>query len=94
MGEPMTENDLVVLEEAYGRLNAEAILSYLEAFGVPGMISMEAVGSVYSFTVGALGRVQILVKQENVERAKELLAEFYSQASEENIIELDPDEEE
>lgn len=89
IGDRMTEHELVVLDEVSGRLNAEAILSYLEAFGVAGMISMEAVSSVYTFSVGALSRVQILVTKEDEARAKELLAEFYTQAPVEDLIEFD-----
>lgn len=77
----MTEENLVVLTTVPGRINAEAILSYLQAFDVQGMISMEAIGSVFPLTVGKLGSVQILVREENMEKASQLLQEFYSENS-------------
>lgn len=80
----MIDNDLVVLDEVSGRLTADAIVSYLEAIGVPAMVSMEALGSVYSLSVGALGRVQILVSQADEALARELLSVYYSQTAPEN----------
>lgn len=77
----MSEENLVVLTTVHGRMNAEAIFSYLQAFDVEGMISMEAIGSVFPVTVGKLGSVQILVKDEHLEKANQLLQEFYSENS-------------
>ena len=85
----MAERKLVELTTVPGRLTAEAILSYLQAFGVQGMISMEAIGSVYPVTVGELGEVQILIREEDFENASEILADFFR---ENNAAELPSDE--
>lgn len=87
----MAERKLVELTTVPGRLTAEAILSYLQAFGVQGMISMEAIGSVYPVTVGELGEVQILIREEDLESAAEILADFFR---ENNAAELLSDEDE
>lgn len=85
----MAERKLVELTTVPGRLTAEAILSYLQAFGVQGMISMEAIGSVYPVTVGELGEVQILIREEDFENASQILADFFR---ENNAAELLSDE--
>ena len=83
----MTNKNLNVLTEVPGRISAEAILSYLQAYGVDGIISMEAIGSVYSLSVGKLGNVQILVKNEDIEQAKQLLEAYYQEApADQNLI--------
>ncbi len=75
----MAEKKLVELTTVPGRLAAEAILSYLEAFGIQGMISMESIGSVYPVTVGELGEVQILIREEDYENASQILADYYQE---------------
>lgn len=87
----MVEKKLVELTTVPGRLTAEAILSYLQAFGVQGMISMEAIGSVYPLTVGELGEVQILIREEDYEKASVVLDDFYHESS---SAELQADEDE
>ena len=75
----MTDKKLVELTTVSGRLTAEAILSYLQAYGVQGMISMEPIGSVYPLTVGELGEVQILIREADYEMASQVLAGFYQE---------------
>ncbi len=88
----MLNEKLVVLTTVPGRLNAEAILSYLNAFDVNAMISMEAIGSVYPVTVGELGSVEILVLENDFERASSLLEDYYQEDhSAEDFIEYDED---
>jgi hypothetical protein len=85
----MTDNKLIELTTVAGRLSAEAILSYLQAFDIQGMISMEAVGSVFPLTVGELGEVQILVRQEDYEKASQILDKYYQQAASVELLDED-----
>lgn len=87
----MEEKKLVELTTVPGRLTAEAILSYLQAYGVQGMISMEAIGSVYPLTVGELGEVQILIREEDFESASQILSDFYLENDTDELL-VDEDE--
>lgn len=56
-----------------GRLQAELIKSFLEAQNIPTILSGEALGSIYGFTEGGLGLVQVLVNKADELKARELL---------------------
>ncbi|MEW5870130.1 MAG: DUF2007 domain-containing protein [Chloroflexota bacterium] len=71
-----------VIEEVAGALQAEVVRGFLEAQGVPTVLSQEGAGSVYAMTVGVLGRVQILVPPDQVEHARQILADYYAGAYE------------
>jgi len=66
-----------LLTETQGRLEAELIQSYLEAYGVSVELFQEAVGHhVYPVTVNGLGRVQIFTPKEKAAEARVLLEAF------------------
>jgi Putative prokaryotic signal transducing protein len=65
------------LTEIQGRLEAELIESYLEANGVDVELIQESVGhSAFPVVIDGLGRVQIFVSKENIQKARELLEDF------------------
>lgn len=70
--------DLELLEEVGGEGQAEMLRGWLEAQGIPVTLSQEGVGKVYALTVGAFGRVQLLVPRELLERARQLLEAYYA----------------
>ncbi len=57
-----------------GEAVAGPLRDFLEAQGIPAMISQESAGAIYGFTVGNLGMAMILVDPENEAKARELLA--------------------
>lgn len=65
--------DLAVVHIAQGELEASVIKSHLECEGIPVMLQYESVGRVFGLTVDGLGEIRILVPQELVERAKEII---------------------
>ncbi len=66
-----------LLTEVFGRLDAEAIKSLLEAEGIPVELFQEAVGHhVFPVMVDGLGKVQIFVPKEKIAEAREWLAEY------------------
>jgi len=67
------QNEYVSVYLAEGQLEGEMVKAFLEAQGIPAMLSQEAVGKVYGMTVGDLGVVDVLVNQTNETRARELL---------------------
>ncbi len=70
--------DLVVVYSVAGRLEAERIRSWLEAEGIPAMVSQEGAGGVYALTVGILGLAEVLVPASRAAEAQALLAAMES----------------
>ena len=75
----MSEKKWAVLDEVGGTLNAELIKGLLEAQGVPVILSQEGAGhSVYAMNVGSLGQVQLLVPEDRLEEARQILEDYYA----------------
>ena len=67
-------SDYVTVYVANGQLDAEMVRGFLEASGIPAMISQESVGKVFGLASGPLGEVNVLVPEEKTDEALELLA--------------------
>jgi hypothetical protein len=75
------EHHWEVADEVAGSLQAEILRGLLEAQGIPVILSQEGIAhSSYAVTVGPLGRVQILVPVELIERARQVLEDYRSGA--------------
>ena len=74
----MRDDQWEVVIEVAGALQAELIRGLLEAQQIEVVLSQEGIGHVYATTVGAFGRVQLLVPVKDVPRAKEILNHYYS----------------
>jgi hypothetical protein len=75
----MSEKKWAVLDEVGGTFNAELIKGLLEAQGVPVVLSQEGAGHyAYAMTVGTLGQVQILVPEDHLEDARQIMADYYA----------------
>lgn len=61
---------------AAGQLQAQIIASLLQSADIPARLNQESAGSVYAFTVGPLGEVEVLVPAEQLAEAQELIAEY------------------
>ena len=73
----MDELKWELLTEVQGRLEADLLKSYFEAYGIDVELFQEAVGHhIYPVTVDGLGRVQLFVSKEQAEQAKALLSEY------------------
>ena len=68
------------LAEIYGRLEAEAVKSFLEAEGIQVELIQEAFGQLIPTNYDAFGRVQIFVPKEQFEEAEKLY-EAYQNAT-------------
>lgn len=62
--------ELITVE---GMMEAEIIKSQLDSFEIPNMLKFEAVGRVMGITMNGLGKVQVMVPPEYLERAREIL---------------------
>lgn len=74
MGDPKVE--LVVVWKAQGEMEAQMIRSVLESDGIESMLSGESVRLTHGITVDGLAEVKILVRKEDEERAREVIAAF------------------
>lgn len=78
---PMSESKLVVIETFFNRLDAELAGSVLTAAGIDAVVSPDDAGGAYAGVTTFA--VRLLVREEDAERAKTVLAE---------TAELDPEE--
>ena len=69
------ESDLVVIQTVQGEMTAQVMKAHLESEGIPVLLQHDTLGTVYGFTWDGLGVVKILVPQEFVEEAKQILKE-------------------
>jgi Putative prokaryotic signal transducing protein len=59
---------------ANGELEAHQIRAFLEAEGISSTFRGESLRNTHGLTVDGLGRVEILVEEDDEDRARELLA--------------------
>jgi hypothetical protein len=71
-------SDYVTVYVANGQLDAEMVRGFLEASGIPAMISQESVGKVFGLASGPLGEVNVLVPVEKSQEAADLLKSMES----------------
>ena len=73
----MDELKWELLVEVQGRLEADLLQSYLEAYGIQTEIFQESVGhNAFPVMVDGLGRVQIFVSKEQIKEASRLIADY------------------
>jgi hypothetical protein len=73
----MDELKWELLTEVQGRLEADLLKSYFEAYGIEVELFQESVGHyIYPVTVDGLGRVQLFVSKEQAREAHRLLDEY------------------
>ena len=65
---------------AGGMTQANIIVGRLETEGVPTRLKYEAVGAIYAITIDGLGQVEILVPEQWLERARDILSRSYDEA--------------
>jgi hypothetical protein len=68
---------IVSVGEASGGLEGEILKTLLASRGIEALLSQEAVGQVTGLFVGPMGRVRILVAENEARRAREVLDEYY-----------------
>ena len=73
----MDELQWELLTEVQGRLEAELLKSYFEAYGIDVELFQESVGHhIYPVTIDGLGRVQLFVSKDQAWEAHQLLDEY------------------
>lgn len=65
--------DMKVIYKTHDRLMSETIAAFLDAQGVKTIVDQDAAGSIFGFTVGRIGEVNILVHESQVDEAIALI---------------------
>jgi hypothetical protein len=73
--------NIVSVYQVSGQFEGEFVKSFLEAHGIQAGLAQESAGIVYGLTIGALGSVDVLVAESDVERARQLLNDFQEHKS-------------
>jgi hypothetical protein len=72
------EDDLVVLISVQGEMEAEILRGVLESEGIRALIQPNISQGVYPITVDGLGKIDIYVYSEDLEKARIVLDEYRS----------------
>lgn len=67
---------LINIYKAAGQLEAEMIKAFLEAQDIPVTLNQESIGRTIGLSAGTLGEVQVLVPENYVAEAKNVLKEM------------------
>jgi hypothetical protein len=70
--------ELVKVETVSGLMEAEILRGLLEAAGVMVELSHEAALSVYSLGVGRMARVEVMVRAEQEDLARNVIQEYHA----------------
>jgi len=73
----MEEEKWAIAYTASGMTNANIVAGRLETEGIPIRLKYEAVGAIYAITLDGLGKVDILVPVNYLEKAREVLSRTY-----------------
>jgi len=68
--------EYVLLDTVSGKLEAEIIHGMLQAYGIDAMMSHEAAASIYGLGIGPTADVDLLVPEDKLAEAKQLLEEY------------------
>jgi hypothetical protein len=75
----MSEEQWEVIDSVSGEIQAELLRGLLVSQGIPAYLSQEGIGHFgYVVTVGALGKVDILVPSSRIEEARHVLDAYYA----------------
>jgi hypothetical protein len=67
----------VELVSVSGLMEAQIILGMLQAYGIDAVMSHEAAAAIYGLGIGPTAEVDILVPEESLEEAKQLLNDYH-----------------
>ena len=70
----MSKDDVTLVYTASGEIEAQQVKAFLEANGIPSIFVGESLRMTHGLTLDGLGRVDIHVPGQHVERARDLLS--------------------
>lgn len=68
--------EYVLLDTVSGKLEAEIIHGMLQAYGIDAMMSHEAAASIYGLGIGPTADVDLLVPEDQLAEANQLLDDY------------------
>ena len=75
----MPQENWVVLEQVSGSAVAEMLKGLLEAQGLEVLLSQEGIGGwAIPVVVGPLGEIQVLVKEDQLEQAQQVMVSYHA----------------
>lgn len=80
----MSEEKWELVTEVSGELQANLLRNLLEAQGIKVFLNQEGAGKAYGLTVGPMGQVQVLVPENQIQNARQIVDEYYAGNFEEN----------
>jgi hypothetical protein len=89
----MPDEEWIYVDQVQGQLQAEIIKGMLEAQGIMVWLNQEGVAHAYAIEIGSLGTVEILVPSSQVEKARQIMAE-YNRGDFKNMQFQDPESDE
>ena len=75
----MEDEKWKVAHVAAGMIDANIVAGRLETEEIPVKLQYEAVGVIYGLTLDGLGKVEVMVPEKDVARAREVLADRYEE---------------
>ena len=84
--EEENEEGLVELISVQGEMTAQVITGLLESEGIEAMMRSHQTFSALPFTVDGMGAVRIMVKKEDLGKAKKVLEEYRHDEDEDNPV--------
>jgi hypothetical protein len=73
--ESLRHEELLLVHEAQGEVEAGIIRSLLDAHGIATLATGMSTQSVYPFTMDGLGKIRIMVRADDLARAREMIRE-------------------
>ena len=77
------EVDLVLCDKVWDQTKAQLITGLLDDFGIPVNLVTHVPASILPITVDGLSEVRIMVRPRDLERAREIIADYFERPSEE-----------
>ncbi len=74
----MSQTRYVILDKISGDIKAEMLRGLIEAQGIPVMLSKEGYARALGLNVGPLGEVEILVPEDKLAQARQVLADYHA----------------
>jgi hypothetical protein len=77
-------DDFTSVYAASGKLDGEMMKNLLESFEIECVLLGESIGSTYGLTVTPVGKVDVMVRTADVEKAKQIIQEYQNGQLEED----------
>lgn len=85
--ERLRHEELLLVHEAQGDVEADVIRSLLRSHGIPTLSTGTMTQSVYPFTMDGLGKIKLMVRADDLARAREVIRDHFAETADEEAEE-------